>query len=209
MRVYEGKYLSVTSIIALKQPFDKTSFKNWCTSKGLDEALISNLSRVLGDKVSEHLNNLQQGLEWLTAPPVDDLDSRLMSAVNDFSSRYKLVSTEQVVYCDKLHYAGRYDGIVEDNKGLVLCDWKTFGAWKKGKYKRDSGKIKKTRWQLSMYAHAMGWKDRLAVVIFKNDGTWEVEEVKYDEEMIEWVASDKVQKLILEAIENENNKTVE
>jgi len=208
MRVYDGKYLSVTSILALKQPFDKASFTKWCQSQGLNEALVSNLSRVLGEKVSEHLNNIQQGLQVITAPPVDDLEVRLQSAVQDFADKYKLVSTEEVIKCDKLHYAGRYDGIVESENGLMLCDWKTFGAWRNVPYKRNSAKIKKTRQQLSMYAYAMGWKDRLGVVIFKNDGTWELEEVNFDQDIINWGAEEETQKLILEVIEDEKTKKV-
>ena len=204
MRVYKGKYLSVTSILALKDPFDKSSFINWCKKNGFDEVLVSNLSRVLGEKVSEYLNNIQQGLESITAPLVDDLEVRLSGAVDDFVKEYKLESTEQEVFCDKLHYAGRFDGIVSKNGQRYLVDWKTYGAWRSTPYKRSSKKIRSAREQLSLYAYALGWKDKLGVVIFKNNGTWELEEVKFGSDIIKWVEDN--QELICKTIQNENKK---
>ena len=200
MRIYDGKYLSVTSVIELRKPFNDSSFKKWCESKGIDPELISATSSILGSKVSEYLNDISNGLEWLTEPPVDTLERTLYSAVDDFTSEYKLIDTEQVVYCDELNYAGRFDGMIEKGSSLYLADWKTYGAWKKEKYKRVSSKIKKARWQLSMYAYALGWEDKLAVVVFKNDGTWELEEVEYDNEMIDWVKDH--QDIILDTIGN-------
>lgn len=203
MRIYDGKYLSVTSVLRLKEPFDSKSFKEWCKRTGNSAFLISNTSRILGSKVSEYLDNRYRSLEWLTGPPTDDLEARLYSSVEDFLKKWDLVSTEEVVKCEEFNYAGRYDGIIENKKTgeKVLCDWKTFGAWKDKPYKRDSNKIKKTRWQLTMYAYAMGWKDDLGVVVFKNDGEWELEKVKFDKSIMKWVVDN--QDLILKTIENE------
>jgi len=206
MRIYQDKYLSVTSIIELREPFNKESFSKWCLSNGLDESLVASTSRVLGEKVSEYLNDVSNGLRGTTAPQIDMLEGRLYSAIDNFLKEWELVSTEKEVVCEELGYAGRYDGIIR-RKGthdILLVDWKTFGAWKKGSYKRDSKKIKHATWQLSLYANALEWSSGLGVVIFKNNGTWELERVKFDSEMIEWVS--KNQSLILEVIENEKNK---
>jgi hypothetical protein len=203
MRIYEDKYLSVTSIIELRKPFNKQSFVNWCESNGLDCELISKTSSILGDKVSEYLNDISEGFRGITAPPIDTLESNLYSAVDDFLKEWELISTEKEVMCEELNYAGRYDGVVK-KKGThktMLVDWKTFGAWQDKKYKRDSSKIRKVRWQLSMYAYAMDWKQSLGMVIFKNDGSWELEEVVFDNEMIEWVRNN--QKLILDTVQGQ------
>ena len=206
MRIYQDKYLSVTSIIELRDPFDKGSFTRWCLSNGLDEKLVSSTSRILGEKVSEYLNDISSGLQGITAPQVDMLEGRLCSAMDGFLEEWELVSTEREVFCEELGYAGRYDGIIR-RKGthdILLVDWKTFGAWRKGLYKRDSKKIKHTTWQLTLYANALNWSSGLGVVIFKNDGTWELERVKFDDEMIEWVKTHK--DLIFKTIQDEKGK---
>ena len=84
MRIYENKYLSVTSIIELRKPFNKQSFVSWCESNGFDCELISKTSSILGGKVSEYLNDISEGFRGITAPPIDMLESRLYSAVDDF-----------------------------------------------------------------------------------------------------------------------------
>lgn len=206
MRIYDGKYISVTSIVALREPFDKKSFEDWCKAVGKDPVLISSTSRILGEKVSDYLDNICKDSRYLTAPCIDDLEERLYSAVDNFVDEWILLDTEQKIVCKELNYAGRYDGKIQSKVTgeILLVDWKTFGAWKEGKYKRDSNKIKHTRWQLSMYANAMNWKNNLGVVIFKADGSWELEKVQYDEEMIQWVVEN--QELILKAIENGKSK---
>jgi hypothetical protein len=206
MRVYDGKYLSVTSILQLKKPFDNRSFKYWCSKNGLDEALVGSTSAILGDKVSEYLNNISVGLRGITAPQIDMLEGRLYSAIDDFLNHYDLVDTEQVVYCDELHYAGRYDGIIREKgtRNILLVDWKTYGAWNGKPYKRVSSKIKSAKEQLSLYAYAMDWKGELGVVVFKNDGTWELEKVVFEKGILEWVRNH--QKDILNLIAEENEK---
>jgi hypothetical protein len=206
MRVYDGKYLSVTSILQLKHPFDSSSFKRWCLNYGFNEALVSSTSRVLGEKVSEYLDNHSKGLLDLTGPQVDMLEGNLYSAVDNFLTYYDLVDTEQVVYCDELHYAGRYDGIIREKgtRNILLVDWKTYGAWNGKPYKRVSSKLKSAKEQLTLYAYAMDWKGGLGVVVFKNDGSWELEKVVFEKGILEWVKSH--QKEILNLIAKENEK---
>lgn len=209
MRIYEGKYLSVTSVLQLKKPFNKSSFKYYCDKNGLNEALIGSTSALLGDKVSEYLNNISVGLRGITAPQIDMLEGRLYSAVDDFLKQYELVSTEQVVYCDELHYAGRYDGVIKSrvNGEELLVDWKTYGAWNGKPYKRVSSKIKSAKEQLTLYAYALNWKGELGVVVFKNDGTWELEKVVFDKGILEWVRNHQsdISKLINQSNENKRS----
>ncbi len=209
MRIYEGKYLSVTSVLQLKKPFNKSSFKYYCEKNGLNETLIGSTSALLGDKVSEYLNNISVGLRGITAPQIDMLESRLYSAVDDFLKQYELVSTEQVVYCDELHYAGRYDGVIKSrvNGEELLVDWKTYGAWNGKPYKRISSKIKSAKEQLTLYAYALNWKGELAVVVFKNDGTWELEKVVFDNGILEWVRNHQKEIVKLINQTNENKRS--
>lgn len=174
---------------------------------GYDEALVGSTSAILGDKVSEYLNNISVGLRGITAPQIDMLEGRLYSAVDNFLEEYDLVSTEQVVYCDELHYAGRYDGIIKCRVSgeELLVDWKTYGAWQDKPYKRVSSKLKKAKEQLTMYAYAMNWEKEMGVVIFKNDGTWEIEKVVFEKGILKWVRDN--QDLILEVIEDEKKET--
>jgi hypothetical protein len=201
MRVYDNKYLSVTSIVGLRQPFNKEAFVDWCKREGFDSKMILKTSQILGTKVSEHIENISNGLEWLTAPVIDQVEGNLYKSVDAFNKEYEIIATEQIVVCEDLHYAGRYDGIIKDKKGTqYLADWKTYGAWRNKPYTRSSSKIKKVRWQLSMYAHALDWKEKLAVVVFQNDGTWELEELKFDKDMIKWCKINE--QLILSEIKN-------
>lgn len=203
MRIYDQKYLSVTSVIDLRKPFNKEAFEKWCERVGKDSAMILSTSQILGSKVSEHIDNHTRGLKWLTGPQVDDLERRLLSGADDFVDKWTVLSSEQYVQCEDLHYAGTYDGMIKRGGSVFLADWKTYGAWKNKPYKRVSSKIKKARWQLSLYAHALGWEEGLAVVVFKNDGTWDLEEVEFDTEMVEWVQDN--QKKILQVIEEGSN----
>ena len=209
MRIYEGKYLSVTSVLQLKKPFNKSSFKYYCEKNGLNEALIGSTSSILGDKVSEYLNDSMNGLQGLVAPQVDMLEGRLYSAIDSFLKEYELLSTEQVVYCDELCYAGRYDGIIKGrvNGEELLVDWKTYGAWNGKPYKRVSSKIKSAKEQLSLYAYAMDWKKDLAVVVFKNDGSWELEKVVFDNGILEWVKAHEEEIIKLISQTNENKRS--
>jgi hypothetical protein len=206
MRIYDQKYLSVTSVIDLREPFNESSFINWCKRVGKDHALVSATARILGTKVSNVIDNRSRGLEWLTEPPIDMLERRLYASVDNFLKEWTVLETERVVYCEELHYAGRLDGIIKNRDTKYLADWKTYSAWRNKKYKRNSNKIKHARWQLTLYANAIDWEDKLAVVVFKNDGTWELEEVPFDEDMIEWVKDNQEEIVNLINDYNANNK---
>ncbi|KKR56912.1 MAG: hypothetical protein UT94_C0024G0006 [Candidatus Uhrbacteria bacterium GW2011_GWF2_40_263] len=206
MRIYYDKYLSVTSLIELKDPFNRVAFENWCQRVGKDPQVITNTSRILGSKVSEYLDNVYRRLEWLSAPQMDKLEDNLSMGMNKFLEDWELVNTEQEVICEELNYAGRYDGLVR-NKATgeeMLADWKTFGAYDEKPYKRNNQKIKHTKWQLTLYANATDWKGKLAVIIFKNDGDYVIEEVEFDKKIMDWVKEN--QDLILRTISNENTK---
>lgn len=204
MRVYKNKYLSVTSVLSLKSPFNYGSFKKWCEKNGLDEHLISSTSSLLGEKVSRYIEDTYNGLKSLSEPCVDYLECRLREGVESFLKEYEVEAVEQEVYCEKLHYAGRFDGVIKRGEERYLADWKTYGAWKSSEYKRNGSKIKRAREQLSLYSYALGWEDKLAVVVFRNDGKWELEELEFDESIVVWVEDN--QDLILETIKNENEK---
>jgi len=204
MRVYDGELLSVTSVVSLRDPFDSRSFEFWCAKEGYDPELVLDTSKILGTKVSDLIEAKTKGLEALLEPPFDKVEKALYTAVSSFTDDWKVVDCEKVVKNEKLHYAGRFDGIIERNGERFLADWKTWGASRDKPYKRDSKKIKHVRWQLNLYAEAMGWKDGLCVVVFKSDGTWEREVVKRDKDMVKWVEDN--QELILKTIEDEKHK---
>lgn len=200
MRIYEGKYLSVTSIIDLRKPFDKRSFEVWCSKMGLDPELLSKNSSLLGEKVSRWLEDKANNLEELSDPPVDILEQRLKDGVELFAKDWDVKEAEVMVTCKELNYAGKLDGIVENRKTgkTFFMDWKTYGAYKDTPYKRDASKIKKCAWQLSLYKYAHEGDFDMAVVIFKNDGSYTIEELQFSDDMISWVVDN--QELILRTI---------
>jgi hypothetical protein len=199
LRLYENKYISVTSIIDLREPFDDKAFKEWCEKNGKDEALISANSRVLGDKVSRLIEYHHLDIPILE-PVIGVVEKELRQGVKKFLKDWDVEQCEVGVVCEDLNYAGTFDGIIKNKKTgkIYIADWKTYGAYKKAPYKRDSGKIKKCRWQLSLYRHAYGEDLDMAVVVFKNDGEYLLEELKFDKEIIRWVVDS--QDLILRAI---------
>lgn len=188
----DGKaYVSVTQLINVFYPFNDAGFEKWCKSKGLDAQKILRDSERMGTKVSEWIENRTLGLEALDSPCTSELERGLKRAVEDFTGAYKIASCEQTVYCDEYGYAGTYDMECYLSKDtLFLCDSKTYGAWN-GHYKRDSSKIKKVTMQVSMYAYAKyGEKaknTKLALVVFKTDGSFEVEELKYTDKWKELI----------------------
>jgi hypothetical protein len=207
MRVYKDKYLSVTSIIGLKDPFDDKSFRIWCEKEGKNPQLIGDTSRILGTRVSEALENEFLGLRCLTPKPVDECERGLLRAVDGFLNEWAILDAEREVFCDEFHYAGRLDLIAQNKEtgDKVLFDAKTFGAWKRKPYKRDSKKVKHAKWQTTLYAHATGWGDKLGVAVFNGDGSFNIEYLTPDKEIIEWVSSN--QELILKVIADYNEKT--
>ena len=138
----------------------------------------------MGSKVSEWIDNARLEISELDSPCTCLKESGLKDAVESFLEAYEVVSSEEIVYCDEFGYAGTYDMEILLDGELYLCDSKTYGAWK-GKYKRDSGKIKKVAYQTSMYDYAHKGNKRIALVVFKTDGTYEIEKLKYTEDWIE------------------------
>ena len=178
----EGKsYVSVTELIDIFYPFNKASFEKWCKSQKLDPEKINEDSARMGSKVSEWIDNARLGLSEINSPCTTLKESGLLRATESFLDSFEVIDTEQVVYCDEFRFAGTYDMKVKMDGKVVLCDAKTYGAWK-GKYKRDSGKVKKVSYQTSMYAYADGNIKDLALVVFKTDGTYEIEQLLYTED---------------------------
>lgn len=202
----DGKpYISVTQLINIFFPFNNESFEKWCKSNGYDPEKIMKDSTRMGTKVSEWIENAKLGISELDSPCTIEKERGLKTAVESFLGAYEVVSCEQPVYCDEFGYAGTYDMKVIIDGEEYLCDSKTYGAWN-GKYKRDSSKIKKVSYQTSMYSYADNGTDKLALVVFKTDGTYEIEKLKYTEDWIKKIGECEEQiKLLLE--ENDTNTT--
>jgi len=211
MRLYyknDQDYISVTSVLNLKEPFseeDQARYEKWCKDNGYDPLLISVTSRILGTKVSTWIEDSLYELRFMDPLAVDKLEKKLKEGVDDFLDRWTLLRVEETVFNSKLNYAGRFDGICKDKDGNKwLMDWKTFGAWRPEPYKRDTKKLKKAGDQLTLYKEAMDWDGKLGVVVFKNDGTYDIEERKPNPKIIQWVEDN--QDLILETIKDEKAK---
>jgi len=180
----EGKnYKSVTTLLRDIFPFNTEAFEKWCRREGYDPKEVKVLSTSIGSKVSSWINNKTRGVLYLDPPTVGATEEGLYRGVQDFTDTYKVLESEVTVFCDEYLYAGTFDGIVLYQDKEYLMDWKTYGAWR-GVYKRDPKKIKEVSYQLSMYRYALGRELPLAVVVFKPDGTYEVEELTYTEDWI-------------------------
>jgi hypothetical protein len=187
MRYYERgnkKYCSVTSLISKLFPFNKESFKRWCEENGYRPSDVTTLSSSIGTKVSSWINNRVRDTEFLDPPIVGKNEEGLYKGVQDFMDKYEILKAEETVYCDEYLYAGTYDGLVKYKDKEYLMDWKTYGAWR-GNYKRSSSKIRKVKYQLSMYRYALQRELPLAVVVFQVDGSYEIEELDYTDEWID------------------------
>ena len=178
------KYESVTTLLKKIFPFNKESFAKWCKMNGYDPEVVGTLSTSMGTKVSDWINNSTRDTKFLDPPVIGKKEQGLYRGVQGFLEAHEVLQSEVTVYCDEYMYAGTFDGLVKYKNKEYLMDWKTYGAWK-GKYKRDSKKLKEVRYQLSMYRYALQQKLPLAVVIFKTDGTYEIEELKYTEEWVD------------------------
>lgn len=186
MRTYtkDGKtYSSVTSLLNKIFPFNQESFNKWCEREGYNPEEVRILSTSIGTKVSNWINNRVRKSEYLDPPVVGKIERGLYKGVQDFTAKNKVIVSEETVFCDEYLYAGTFDGIVLYNNKEHLMDWKTYGAWR-GVYKRDPRKIKEVSYQLSMYRYALGRELPLAVVVFKSDGTYEIEELTYTTDWI-------------------------
>lgn len=180
----EGKtYSSVTTLLKKIFPFNQESFNKWCAKEGYDPEIIKVLSTSIGNKVSSWIANRVREVLFLDPPPIGETEHALYKGIQDFTEAYQVLESEVTVYCDEFMYAGTFDGLVMYKDKKYLMDWKTYGAWR-GEYKRDSKKIKEVSYQLSMYRYALGQQYPLAVVVFKGDGTYDIEELTYTEDWI-------------------------
>lgn len=187
MRSYTkgGKtYSSVTGLLEKLFPFNQEAFNRWCVKEGYNPEEVKILSTSIGSKVSNWINNKVRESQFLDPPVVGRTELGLYNGVQDFTDKYKVVVSEETVFCDEFLYAGTLDGIVLYKDKEYLMDWKTYGAWR-GRYKRDPKRIKEVSYQLSMYRYALGRELPLAVVVFKSDGTYDIEELTYTVDWIE------------------------
>lgn len=180
------RYITVTTVIDKMYPFNRESFNNWCKKNGFDPDTVKVISSSMGSKVSDWIDNKRRGLEFLNPPAIGKPEQGLYDATQNFTKEVELLSTEEEVYCDEYMYAGTYDGIIKKGDKKYLVEWKTYGAWRED-YKRDPLKIKKVSIQLDMYRYALGEDLPLALIVFKTDGTYEVEEIKGNDSWKEWL----------------------
>jgi len=207
----DRKYVSVTQLLDIFYPFNEESFKKWCESSGNDSEKIKEDSERMGNKVSEWIENAKLGISWIDSPCTSYREEGLYRAVQSFLGANKVVSCEQVVYCDEYGYAGTYDmeAILSDCI-LGLYDSKTYNAWNgqtadawiRMVKKIDPSKIKKVTIQVSMYAYAKyGEKAStmpLGLIVFRPDGTYEVIPLKYTDKWKELIKKneDKIKLLL-------------
>lgn len=187
MRTYTRNnkvYSSVTGLLEKLFPFNQEAFNRWCIKEGYNPDDVKVLSTSIGSKVSNWINNKTKESQYLDPPVVGRTEQGLYNGVQDFTEKYRVMVSEETVFCDEYLYAGTLDGIVLYNDKEYLMDWKTYGAWR-GNYKRDPKRIKEVSYQLSMYRYALGRELPLAVVVFKSDGTYEIEELTYTVDWIE------------------------
>lgn len=201
MRYYtkDGKkYKSVTSIISEMYPFNEDAqrrYEDKVGRYGLTVEHVSSLSKAMGTKVSEWLDNACKGTTEFDPPAIGEKEEGLRKAVDAFIQDYELVETEKTVYCDEYGFAGTLDMIFRERAepgvlmGCYLGDAKTFGAWERTPYKRSVDKLKKAGIQTDMYAYAYGDYDMpRAIVIFKVDGTYVIEPRKrHDKQWIKFL----------------------
>lgn len=197
MRYYtkDGKkYKSVTSIISEMYPFNEEAqrrYEDKVAMYGLTVDHVSDLSKAMGTKVSDWLDNACKGLTEFDPPAIGKKEKGLRKAVNTFLIDYELIETEKTVFCDEYEFAGTLDMIFrrKGEDGARLGDAKTFGAWERTPYKRNTDKLKKAGVQTDMYAYAYGDYDMpRAIVIFKVDGTYVIEPRKrHDKQWIKFL----------------------
>lgn len=200
MRYYtkgDKQYKSVTSILSEMFPFTEEAQRRYeekVARFGLTVEHVSALSKAMGTKVSMWIDNACKHTEYLNPPCLSEKEEGLYKAVQEFLKVYKLHNTEQTVYCDEFGFAGTYDMLFEEIKPTrdyspILGDAKTFGAWEREPYKRSPDKLKKGGIQTDMYAYANGTYDiRRAIVVFKTDGTYDVEfRKRHDKQWMEFL----------------------
>jgi len=204
VRIYERngkKYLSVTSLVDLRYPFESVGFEQWAWSHGFDPLWITKESGKLGERYHAYAENRHYGIGWADVVETDK-DRKYLEAVNKFfEDGWEILSSEVEVYNESFRYAGRFDMILKNDKLKIkraLGDFKTYGAWKGGKYKRDAKKLEKLSMQLTLYEEALGEKLPKVGVILGGDGKYNLEDIPVDDSVWEWLEENKevIDKLI-------------
>lgn len=204
MRVYERngkKYLSVTSIIDLMYGFDKEGFGLWASKNHLSAQWITEHSSKLGERYHAYFENKFHGIEWANVVK-NKVDEGYLESVEDFYNQgWEIVKSEQEVFCDEYHFAGRYDlTIKNDQLGVkgAIGDIKTWGAWNRRLYKPNPSKLKKLGVQLSMYSYALGGNMPMFLIVPQKNGKCVVSEVKQNNEWMAYLKdnSQEIRKLL-------------
>lgn len=206
MRIYEvdeEKFISVTTIIGLMNPFDKKSYHAWCKMSKNDPEFIKEESIRIGNYVSELAENRFLGIEeYVDFLPILDKDLKYLEGVNRFCKEWDILDSEKFVLNHDLKYGGKADAIAspKGDSEKWYIDFKTFGAWR-NKEDHNPGKIKKANTQISMYHLADSPEDtshKQAVIIFDPDGSYFVSEQEYDDSFIGWIGENQnlIQKTI-------------
>ena len=190
MRIYKKgkqKYLSVTTILDMMFPFNEEQFKKWAYTHGYSPEQILDDSKRIGTMLHERAENKFLGMEFFNTPAVDQKEKGYQASMDKFLSDYELIESENTVYCKEYGYAGTYDAICRRDDKTYLCDFKSYGAWK-GKYKRDSAKLKKLSLQLSMYKYAFSKEtDGLLGIMLLPNGEYIVENLKEVPSWKDWI----------------------
>lgn len=197
MRIYEKngkKYLSVTSLVGMRYPFDDSSFNEWAWSHGYDPLWIQQESSRLGNRYHAYAENRFHGIhDWADVIETNK-DRAYHKAVDKFfEDGWEILDSEIEVYNDDWNYAGRFDMILKNDKLKIkkaLGDFKTFGAWKDARYKRDKKKLEKLSMQLTLYEEALKEKLPKMGVILDKEG-YHLEDIPVDTSVWEWLKENK------------------
>jgi len=198
MRIYEKngrKYLSVTSLVTLRYPFDNSGFTTWAWSNGYDPEWINKESTRLGERYHAYLENKFHGIsDWADILETEK-DKKYHEATEKFfDDGWEILDSEVEVFNDDWNYAGRFDFIGRNKKlGIdkALMDCKTYGAWKGGKYKRDNKKLGKLSMQLTLYSEAIGHKGKMIGVMLDGTGNYTLEDIPKDESVWDWLGENR------------------
>jgi len=194
MRIYEKngkKYLSVTSLVDLRYPFDNSGFTMWAWEHGYDPMWINKLSTDLGTRYHAYIENRFHKISDWADEIVDDKDRKYHEAVDKFfNDGWEILDSEVEVFNDDWNYAGRFD-FLGQNKRLgierAILDCKTYGAWKGSKYKRDKKKLEKLSMQLTLYSDAIGHKGKMLGVMLDGTGEYTLEKIDRDDGVWDWL----------------------
>lgn len=198
MRIYEKngkKYISVTTLVGMKFPFEASGFNKWAYEHGYDPDWITKESTDRGTRYHAYLENRFYGISDWADVIVDDKDRRYHEAVEKFfNDGWEIIESEVEVYNDDWHYAGRFDFLIKNSRmGIekALGDCKTFGAWKGAKYKRDKKKLDKLSMQMTLYENAIGEQLPKYGVMLDGTGNYTIEEIQEDTGVWDWLRENR------------------